>query len=779
MKEQDRFDRAIGAALSRRDFLTGLMRASAAAVALQATGCGVARVSPVKKAPGTRHLLVFTESDAAVIRKVIDGFVPPDLPIRKLLRDRDPDYDFVATFDGFVYPHGEAFADNMRTLVRFLESLPTFTPLFFSESGLPTFTLTGRTDADATRFFLHLRDSGFRALRSLFQGAKVIGTQPIYVNEPVVWRQMDYPGPWLLSSADVDADFRRPTSYDLAEDIEEGLATLRASVVPHDQLRSRMTAATVERDDADKVVLETDIAIIGSGAGGGVVAAELASSTSQRVLVLEKGDFVEPREFTQREAEMIPRLYDVEFSAVDVPVLDAQVPTMSSTIVRGKLVGGSATINHALAFETPKPILHLWKSEYGATFDYSDLKPHFDAIRSELHIQPVPDEQICGNNLLLKKGSEALDLPAHGIATRNAHQCIGCGFCDVGCRYNRKLTPLNVLLPRAARHGAQVIANCNVDRIDFEDVPRREQRGARGKRARAVIGRLTDGRGTAEREIEIRARRVVLSAGPMDSPRVLLRSRLDAERASKGYDRAIGQRLSTHAPVTYYGLFEEALYPSAGGPPMSYCTKVYENRTDPDPERDLIAYALEGIFNHPMAHAQLMPFESPRGHWEYMRRFNQTMTVAILLRDRAVGVVSEKSFDYVLAPEDRATYVEAIRLGARIMFAAGARQVFFAGVQPLILESVDEVDEKLTTGLFEDGHIMITSGHPMGGCCLGGDPKRDVVDSNGKSWDVEGLYVADASIFPTSLGTNPCYTVYTLARFIAHRMIDEMSHQMA
>jgi choline dehydrogenase-like flavoprotein len=83
----------------------------------------------------------------------------------------------------------------------------------------------------------------------------------------------------------------------------------------------------------------------------------------------------------------------------------------------------------------------------------------------------------------------------------------------------------------------------------------------------------------------------------------------------------------------------------------------------------------------------------------------------------------------------------------------------------------------LTLGLVEDERLQITSGHPMGGCAMGGDPTRDVVDSFGRSWDVEGLYIADSSILPTSLGVNPCYTVYALARQIAHKRVDEINAQ--
>jgi choline dehydrogenase-like flavoprotein len=108
------------------------------------------------------------------------------------------------------------------------------------------------------------------------------------------------------------------------------------------------------------------------------------------------------------------------------------------------------------------------------------------------------------------------------------------------------------------------------------------------------------------------------------------------------------------------------------------------------------------------------------------------------------------------------------------MFAAGARRVFFNSHRPLILSRPEEIDATLTLDLVSQHRIQITSGHPMGGCALGGDAKRDVVDSRGRSWDVDGLYVADSSLLPTSLGVNPCYTVYALGRYIAQGIVDEI-----
>jgi choline dehydrogenase-like flavoprotein len=226
-----------------------------------------------------------------------------------------------------------------------------------------------------------------------------------------------------------------------------------------------------------------------------------------------------------------------------------------------------------------------------------------------------------------------------------------------------------------------------------------------------------------------------------------------------------------------YGDFDEALYPSAATPPMGYFAKKYDvdDQATADPAIHHVRYALEGMLNHPLAYAQLMPYESAESHQAFMKRFNQTMTLAVMFRDRPVGSVTSSGFEYELAEEDWPGWLDALQTGARIMFAAGARRVFFNAHRPLILNSPGEIESVLNLELVEHERLQITSGHPMGGCALGGNPSRDVVDSRGRSWDIEGLYIADSSILPTSLGVNPCYTVYALARYIAHKMVDEIN----
>jgi choline dehydrogenase-like flavoprotein len=773
MLAQEAFDADLVRAMSRRQFLTRLTRAA---------GCAALMTSPLACGTVRGGIEQLRLGDAApplnsvqqeVVAKIIDGFNPPDTEIRQRLRREDPDYDPVAAYAEFAWAHGEEFLANMKFLIDFLDVLPTFTRTFANRYGLPAhLEFRWFHPVDANRYFLFLRDSNLRALRNIFTGAKFIGTAPIYTNEKVTWKVMGYPGPWLQDPAKLLADRAHATSFDMAKETDDNVALLRRRVVTHDALRTGLEAARVV-SGTDRLVLETDVVVVGSGAGGSFVAAELAARTKARVLILEKGDFVEPVEFFQRERLMMPRIFDTEFSVREV--FGREIPTVATAVVTGKLVGGSATINHALAFEPPRPVIRDWHDLHGARFSYDDLVPHLEAIRKLLRIAPVPESQISGSNLALRRGVLALGLPHHGPSQRNAHQCIGCGYCDLGCRYNRKLTPLNMVLPMAARHGAQVVANCRVDGLILEKLPD-DGRNGRTHRVAGVEAWLVDSRGTSRQLVEIRAHRVVLAAGPFASPRILVRSGVHDLRLRKGSQRSIGERFSTHATITFCADFDEAIYPSAATPPMGYFVKKYEvaDQAAADPARHHVRYALEGMLNHPLAHAQLVPYESAESHQAFMKRFNQTMTLAVMFRDRPVGRITSTGFEYELAEEDHAGWLDSLRTGARIMFAAGGRRVFFNSHQPLIVNTPEEIDRVLTLDLVRQQRIQITSGHPMGGCALGENAKRDVVDSHGRSWDVEGLYVADSSILPTSLGVNPCYTIYTLGRYIAHHIVAEL-----
>src|SRR5215469_3659960 len=395
---QGDFDADVTRAMSRRQFLSRLLQASSAALLLS-SGCTTVRNQRQRRRLGDAE--PFTSLEQSVIAKIIDGFNPPDTEFRQLLEEDDPGYDLVEVWSDFAWAHGDAFVANMRTLVNFLDLLPTFTRTFNSRLGFEAHLRFRwfHTD-DANRYFIFLRDSNIRTLRNIFTGARFIGTVPIYVNETVIWKAMRYPGPWLLDPSKPHSDLAAGTSFDMAQETDDNMAVLRRRVVPHEALSIALEAAQIV-SGPDHLVLETDVVVVGSGAGGSFVAAELAARTKQRVLILDKGEFIEPTGFLQREELMMPRILDTEFSVTEI--FRREVPTITAAVVTGKMVGGAATINQALAFEPPRPVIRDWRERYGATFDYSDLDPHLEAIKKLLRIAPVPESQIAGNNSAMRR----------------------------------------------------------------------------------------------------------------------------------------------------------------------------------------------------------------------------------------------------------------------------------------------------------------------------------------------------------------------------------------
>ena len=688
--------------------------------------------------------------------KIIDGFNPPDTEIRQRLAKEDPDYDPVDAYMKFAYASGDEFLANMKFLIDFVNVLPTLTRSFSNRYGLPArLQLRWFHPDDANRYFLFLRDSNIRALRNIFSGAKFIGTAPIYTNEKVAWKFMSYPGPWLVDPARPDADrallhlvrhgARRPTRT---------WPTLRRRVVGHDALREGLQAARVV-GGSDRLVLETDVVVVGSGAGGSFVAAELAAKTDQRVLIVEKGDFIEPSEFLQRERLMMPRILDTEFSVIEV--FGRTIPTVSTAVATGKLVGGSATINHALAFEPPRPVIRDWQERLGAQFGYDDLTPHLEAIRTLLRIAPGAGVADLGQQPRATPGGREAR-PAASRADRAQRASVHRLWL---LRSGLSLQPQAHAAEHGPAHGGTTRGPGDRQlprgRAAPREAPRRRAR--RPHPAGHWGRRLPDGLARRPPGTASRSARAAWCWPPARSP---LRASSCAAacrslRAFKGSERAVGERFSTHATITFCSDFDEAIFPSAATPPMGYFVKKYEveDQATADPARDQVRYALEGLLNHPLAHAQLMPYESSESHQAFMKRFNQTMTLAVMFRDRPVGRVTSTGFEYALAEEDHAGWLDSLRTGARIMFAAGGRRVFFNSHRPLILNSPDEIDTTLTLDLVSQQRIQITSGHPMGGCALGGDARRDVVDSRGRSWDVDGLYVADSSLLPDVPGREP------------------------
>ncbi len=289
-------------------------------------------------------------------------------------------------------------------------------------------------------------------------------------------------------------------------------------------------------------VLDADVCVIGSGAGGAVTAAGLQKA-GRKVVVLEEGGHHTKAEFRMREDEAFPMLYQEGGTRA--------TKDLGVAILQGRAVGGSTVVNWTTSFRTPDKVLDHWRTVHAVGgFAKADLDPHWDAVEQRLNIQRITLEEANRNNRLLWDGCKATGLEPE-LLRRNTKGCFKSGYCGMGCPVDAKQSMLITYLPDAIADGALVVSRCHVDRLVVEA----------GKVARAectVIG--DDGYAPTAKNLVVRAKRFILSAGAIGTPSILLRSAL----APTG--GMVGRRTFLHPVVGVSGLYADAVEPYYGAP---------------------------------------------------------------------------------------------------------------------------------------------------------------------------------------------------------------------
>jgi choline dehydrogenase-like flavoprotein len=483
------------------------------------------------------------------------------------------------------------------------------------------------------------------------------------------------------------------------------------------------------------LVERADVCVIGSGAGGAVAAAELASAGLD-VVVLEQGHHWTARHFTQREDEMLPRLFEEGGMRA---TRDGAI-----TILQGRNVGGSTVHNLCYAFRTPEPILRMWREEHGLE-ELTDeaLAPSFARVEKNLKVKPIRPDEVNRLNRIIRDGTEKLGWSGF-VTKHNREGCVKSGYCILGCSYDAKQSMLVTYVPRASAAGARIYADARAERIEAE-----------GNGTRRVFGSVVGLDGAPRAGVEVTARAVVLAAGAVASPDLLLRSGLGGD--------AVGRHLHLHPSVMAAGFFDEDLHAYRGIPQSYYVDEFID--LERDPHR---GYVLMPIAGFPVLTATQMPGFG-RDHFRFMRDYAKMAGLLVLLHDRTDGRVrsdaslSKPRIDYALDPEDARQLAEGLVHCARVLFAGGARRVVIPFLpEALVLERGADLSEITRRGV-QQGRIPIASTHPQSTCRMAADPGRGVVDARGEVFGVPGLFVADMSVFPTSLGAPPQITTAALA----------------
>ena len=498
-----------------------------------------------------------------------------------------------------------------------------------------------------------------------------------------------------------------------------------------------LDAATVTRD----VQRAADVVVVGTGAGGAVVAATLAEAGA-RVLLLEEGAYHRTEEFTARPLDMVARLYRNRGLTATLGV-----PTIGLPL--GCTVGGTTAINSGTCFPAPDYVLEQWAREEGLD-DYAPahLAPRFEEVSRRLGVRPVPEELLGPNAQLFRKGAEALGFAGQPIP-RNARGCVGTGVCAFGCPTGAKQSTNLSYVPAALEAGAELVTHARVRRVLLD-----------GRRAIGVEANLLDERGVSNgRSLRALGNATVIATGAVHTP-VLLRT-------SGVRHPALGRNLRIHPAARVGALFDE---PVRGwiGVPQSYHVSQFERE----------GIFIQGIFAPPAIEAPTVPGIG-REHRERMRRFSHLGSFGALISDSGTGRVAaapggQPLVLYSLAPADRRRLARAVSLTAQAWFAAGATEVFPSVRSRPVLRSIAEAralaDDEIPAKYFD-----VMAFHPMGTARMSADPARGVVGSSGGVHGYEGLYVADASVLPSSTRRNPQLTIMAVATKIAQ----DLTHALA
>jgi choline dehydrogenase-like flavoprotein len=473
-----------------------------------------------------------------------------------------------------------------------------------------------------------------------------------------------------------------------------------------------------------------DVIVVGSGAGGGLVAGELADSGAS-VLLLEAGPHRTAADFMRWEAHAN---HDIWYPPTLVEPAVAGAPPLA--VIRGRCVGGTTTVNTKVALRPSDQDYAKWhaagglRGADGDPFDGADLAPHFERVEARLGVRQRSDWQKCVHTVV--PGFEAMGAELEPVMSYTDANCMRCGSCLQGCPTNAGKNSMNVYIqPPWAEGRLTLRAGCIARRVVIED------RGS-GLEATGVEYDEADGRSH-----RVDASAVVVAGGAMATPQLLLRSGIREAAAGSASSQLIGRHVGWHPARIITGLFDEPQDAHMVYPITAHCMKSQR-----DEDGGFIVEA--ATIQDPIGFAVMVSDENGLPMWghelsETVRSYRYFSGLLTMVTDENNGVawVDENDNDrysYTWSAVEQERDATALRFAREVLLAAGAKRV---------LPSIQ------------------SSTHVQGGCRMGSDPARSVIDAHGESHDVRRLFVGDGSAVPCTLSVNPSLTIMSLASRLA------------
>jgi choline dehydrogenase-like flavoprotein len=493
---------------------------------------------------------------------------------------------------------------------------------------------------------------------------------------------------------------------------------------------------------------DCDVAIVGSGAGGAAAAATLAEAGLD-VMVLESGPYVDRDSYPTDPLDGLPLLYRDGGMTIAMGKPAIPVPV-------GRTVGGTTVINSGTCFRAPREVLHDWRERAGIDW-VEDLGRTYSEAERVLQVTPLDLETLGRNGQLCAEGAKALGASGAPIS-RNAGRCVQCSSCPLGCQLDAKRAAHVSYLPRAVAAGARVRAGVQVQRVLTENGRTVGLACRAGLPTTASQEAKRNGRPPPGRDWQVRAKAVISAGGAFGTPELLLRSGLNHP--------ALGRHLHIH-PAAWIGARYEEEVRGWEGVMQSY----YVDQWQPE------GILLEATFTPLSFGAQWLPGVGA-AFSDRVAHYSQIASIGVHLHDHSegrVGLTSNGSLrlSYRLLEEEARRIQFGIARAAEIHFAAGATEVY-PNVGPVSVLKRGRLPEFESLQL-KPADLRLEAFHPMSSARMGADPETSVCDPRGAVRGTAGLYIADASLLPTSVGVNPMMTIIACAIHVARDVGAELS----
>jgi choline dehydrogenase-like flavoprotein len=488
------------------------------------------------------------------------------------------------------------------------------------------------------------------------------------------------------------------------------------------------------------IELQTDYAVVGSGAGGATAAVTLARAGA-RVVVVEAGAWRDPDDYPGS-------IYGAMRDMLDSWGSNFTRGRAFWPILQGTVVGGSTVINSAICVRTPADVFERWQREHGVGGEAlaNAVWSAQEELERELHAEVVPARALGRSNLLAKRGADALGFDSHYLR-RYVKACHGDGQCLQGCKADRKQSLNRNFMPEVLARGGDVLSCAPVARVLFN-----------GERACGVRGRFRHPQSRRRgAEFVVRASKgVIVAASATRSPLLLRRSGLRTRMLGKGF--------RAHPGAAIYGCYDAPVDMNTGAT-QGWGSLAY--REQPGFKLETLALPLDMMAGRLAGAGALL--------MERLTEFRHIAMWVQACRAESVGEVraalgGKPAVYYTLSESDMRRFREGMYTLAKMHVAAGARAVLPAiHGMPYKLEP-DQIDRLRDAPLDPRAYISIVS-HLFGGCVMGQNPEQSVCDGDGRVHGRRGLWVVDASAIPTNLGVNPQHTIMALARVWSQRLL--------